>query len=140
MTTTYKNLIMANGYYCGRCDTYHETDEMKHRYTIETVGEWQGQPVEYTHHEMFCPKCNNDDEIEEFSPYLWSHLKAYHLGRDVPMTFKYPLFDRETNGPTYGHGETLSAEIVEELADWYCIEVEKIEEIDGEIVVTVEFY
>ena len=55
------------------------------------------------------------------------------------MTFKYPLFDRETNGETYGYAETSSAKALEELADWYCIEVIEVEENDGEIVVTVEF-
>ena len=139
MTTTYKNLITANGYYCNWCDKYHDTNEMKHRYFIETIGEWNGQPAEEFRHEIACPACGHGDELEPFNHLCWSHLRAYHLAKDVPMTFKYPLFDRETNGPTTGYGETLSAEILKELADMYCIEVETVEDTDEGILVTVEF-
>lgn len=134
----YFTLMNANGYYCNSCDTYHDSEEMKHRYIIETIGEWCGQPAEESHHEVYCPECN-DEDLETFSYMLWSHLRAYHFAKDLPMTFKYPLFDRETNGPTTGYAETLSADILEEIADWYCIEVVKIEEVDGDIVVTVDF-
>lgn len=139
MLSTYNKLISANGYYCNMCDTYHDNEEMKHRYFVETVGEWNGQPANDFRHEIICPECGHGDELENFNYLYWSHLRAYHLTKDVPMTFKYPLFDRETNGPTTGYDETPSVDELEKLADWYCIEVEKVEEINGEIVITVEF-
>lgn len=137
--TDFQRLITANGYYCNMCDTYHENSEMRHRYVIEVVGEWDGKPVEPTTHEIICPECGREDEHEPFQYLFWSHLRAYHIAKNVPMTFKYPLFDRETDGPTVGHGMTLSVDTLEELADWYCIEVQEVEEVNGEIVVTVEF-
>lgn len=137
--TDFQRLITANGYFCNYCDTYHENSEMRHRYVIEVVGEWDGKPVEPTTHEIICPECGREDEHEPFEHMLWSHLRAYHIAKNVPMTFKYPLFDRETDGPTVGHGMTLSVDTLEELADWYCIEVQEVEEVNGEIVVTVEF-
>ena len=132
-------LINATGYYCNRCDTYHTNEEMKHRYTIETVGEWNGQPATYTNHEIICPKCGRNDEWEKFDKMSWSHIVAYLEAMNEAVEFRYPLFDRETSGPTYGYATTTSHELVEELADWYCIEVEKVELIDGETVITVEF-
>lgn len=139
MSNTYNNLINAGGYYCNMCDTYHETKEMRHRYFIESIGEWNGQTAEKFHHEVACPECGHMDELEPFSYTDWSHLRAYFLAKDVPMVFRYPIFDRETNGPTTGHCETLSVDVLEELAGWYCIEVEKVEDTAEGIVVTVEF-
>lgn len=135
----YTKPITAKGYYCYMCDTYHAPDEMLHRYTIETVGEWCGQPATEKSHEMLCPNCNHTDEIEEFDPFMWSHLRAYKEATETLMTFVYPLFDRDTDGPTYGFDRTTSYDELEEIADRYCIEVLTIEEQDGEIVVTVDF-
>lgn len=138
--TDFQRLITANGYYCNYCDAYHENSEMRYRYVIEVVGEWDGKPVKPTAHEVICPKCGCDgDDLEPFEYLLWSHLRAYYIAKDIPMTFRYPLFDKETDGPTMGYGKTLSVEVLEELAEWYCIEVQEVEEVDGEIVVTVEF-
>lgn len=135
----YMELINAKGYYCNMCDTYHAPNELKHRYTLESLGEWDGNNAAITKHEIICPTCDHDDELEPFDLRLWSHLRAYHLAKNVPMVFKYPLFDRETNGVTYGYAETLSCEVLEEIADWYCIEVVKVEKINEDIVVTVDF-
>lgn len=138
--TDFQRLITANGYYCNYCDTYRDNSEMRHRYIIEITGEWDGKPVEPTAHDVICPECGCDDvDLEPFNYKIWSHLRAYHLAKKIPMTFKYPLFDRETEGPTTDYGEVLSVEVLEELADWYCIEVQEVEEANGEIVITVEF-
>ena len=136
---SYKNLIKADGYYCDHCNTYHSNANMKHRYTFETIGEWCGQPAKEFHHEVYCPECGHDTDLETFDYMLWSHLKAYEYAEDVRMAFRYPLFDRTTNGPTYAYEKTYSSDRVEAEADHYCIEVIEIAEKGGEIIVTVEF-
>lgn len=136
---SYKNLMKADGYYCDHCNTYHSNADMIHKYTIETIGEWCGQPAKEFRHEVCCPECGHDTDLEPFDYMLWSHLKAYEFEKDVRMAFRYPLFDRATNGPTYGYEKTYSSEKVETEADHYCIEVIEITEKDEEIVVTVEF-
>ena len=135
---TYERLMKAKGYYCNYCDTYHEAHEIKHRYTIETMGEWKGETPTILDHSMHCP-CGSDKEIEPFDPMLWSHLRAYWEANDVPMTFLCPIFDHETNGITTGWEDVNTPDRVEKLADWYCIEVQKIEVKNNIITVTVEF-
>ena len=137
--TNYEKLLTAKGYYCNMCDTYHAPDEMLHRYTLETLGEWCGQLATTKSHEVLCPNCNHTDEIEEFDPFMGSHLVAYQAATDTPMTFAYPLFDRATNGETYGYSTTTSVEELEQIADWYCIEVLDIESVEGNIVIRVDF-
>lgn len=136
----YARLITARGYYCNMCDTYHDQSETLHRYTVETLGEWCGQPATIKHEETLCPNCyHGADDLETFDAYAWTHLRAYREATDTPMTFVYPLFDRATDGETYGFDSTTSADELEEIADNYCIEVLNIEEQNGEIVVTVDF-
>ena len=55
------------------------------------------------------------------------------------MTFLCPIFDHETNGITTGWEDVNTPDRVEKLADWYCIEVQKIEVKNNIITVTVEF-
>ena len=135
----YNKLLTAKGYYCYMCDTYHTDNEMLHRYTIETVGEWCGQPATEKSHEMLCPNCHHTDEIEDFDRYLWSHLVAYQRATGVPMVFECPIFDRDTNGPTTGYEWVATADEVEEKADWYAIEVEDIRYDAEGIVVRLDF-
>jgi hypothetical protein len=137
--TNYDKLMNAKGYYCNMCDTYHTDNELKHRYTVESVGVWDGSNGVIVAHEMECPTCRHDDELEDFDRTMWSHLRAYRIATDTPMTFVYPLFDRATNGPTYGYDDTPCPDELEKIADRYCIDVLAIEERDGEIVVTVDF-
>lgn len=135
----YIKLTNAQGYYCAMCDSYHEIGNIKHRYTIETLGEWNGENATIIAHEMECPTCRHDDEWEKFNYMNWSHLRAFQEATKIPMIFRYPLFDRATNGETYDHEQTTSAEKIEEIADWYCIEIVKVELIEGTITVTVDF-
>lgn len=135
----YEKLLTAKGYYCEMCDTYHTDNDIKHRYTVESVGVWDGSNGVVVAHEMECPTCHHDDEFVDFDRTMWSHLRAYKEATATPMTFVYPLFDRATDGPTYGFDRTTSHDELEEIADRYCIEVLTIEERDGEIVVTVDF-
>lgn len=135
----YEKLMSATGYYCNICDTYHTSNDIKHRYTVESVGEWNGSNGVVVAHEMECPICRHNDELEDFDAFQWSHLRAYRIATDTPMRFMYPLFDRDTDGPTYGYDYTTSPDELEKIADWYCIEVLTIKEQDGEIVVTVDF-
>lgn len=137
--TNYNKLMTAKGYYCNMCDTYHTDNDIKHRYTLECVGVWDGSNGVVVAHEMECPTCRHDDEFEDFDCNLWSHLRAYRIATDTPMRFVYPLFDRATDGPTYGYDYTPNPDELEEIADRYCIDVLTIEEQDGEIVVTVDF-
>lgn len=130
-------MLTAKGYYCNYCGKYFEN--VKHRYIVETIGEWEGQPATYKTHDILCPECSEDGELEPFDYMMWSHLVAYVEATDRAIEIKYPLFDRETNGETYGYGTTTSCELLEEIADWYCIEVVKVEEVDGEILVEVDF-
>lgn len=139
----YTKLMTATGYYCNMCDTYHPTTDMIHRYTVQTIGEWDGTASAgmVVDHEIECPLCRNtdNDELEEFDVFQWSHLRAFHRATGTPMTFTYPLFDRDTDGPTYGYAQTESAKELETIADYYCIEVLSFSEVDGEIKVLVDF-
>lgn len=132
-------MLNTNGYYCNYCGKFYKSEEIKHRYIVETLGEWGGQPATYKSHTMLCPECDEDGELEVFNYMLWSHLVAYIEATDTAVEINYPLFDRETNGETYGYGTTTSCDLVEEIADWYCIEVLKVEETVEGLIVLVEF-
>jgi hypothetical protein len=135
----YTKLMTATGYYCNMCDTYHTDNDIKHRYTVESVGVWDGSNGVIVAHEIECPTCRHDDELEKFDAFQWSHLRAFHKATGMPMTFTYPLFDRDTDGPTYGYAETASVDELERIADLYCIDVLSFSEADGDIKVLVDF-
>ena len=134
----YLAMINAQGYYCNACDRYHAPHEMKHRYTLETLGEWDGKNATIVRHDVFCPSCGYDDELEDFDLRLWSHLIAYKRATGTPMTFVYPLFDRETNGEAYGWERVTDEDELESIAHNYCIEVLEIGYVDGVITVKVD--
>lgn len=137
----YEKMMTAGGHYCYRCDRYHATADIIHRYTVQTVGEWDGTATAgaVIAHEMECPTCAHTDDLETFDPMQWTHLRAYAEATATPMTFIYPLFDMATGGPTYGYDRTASCDALERIADRYCIEVLTIGEQDGNITVTVDF-
>ena len=135
----YTALVTARGYYCNMCDHYHTTNEIKHRYTVESVGEWDGSNGVTVAHEMECPTCHHDDELEVFNYRLWSHLVAYQRATGAPMVFECPIFDRDTNGPTTGYEWVATADEVEKKADWYAIEVEDVRYDAEGIVVRLDF-
>ena len=132
-------LETVGGYYCNTCDIYHRNNEMIHRYTVETLGEWCGQPATEKVHEILCPRCRDGEELEEFDPFQWTHLRAYKKATEEKMVFIFPLFDHANTGETYGWEGTDSVEELEEIADLYCIEVLKIEDTEKGFRVTVDF-
>lgn len=139
MRKLFEEFMTAKGYYCNMCDTYHHLHEIKHRYVVECVGEWDGRNHRTIEHAIICPTCNDYDELEFFDRKCWSHLVAYQRATGLPLVFEYPIFDRENNGPTLGYKRATTAEKVEEIADWYCIDVESIRFENDEIIVRIEY-
>lgn len=137
----YTALTTVKGYYCNMCDRYHAPDEIKHRYTVESMGEWNGSNGVTVAHEIECPNCGcrHNSDLEPFNLRLWSHLVAYQRATETPMMFECPVFDRATNGPTTGYEWVATADEVEKKADWYCIEVEDVRYDAEGIVVRLDF-
>lgn len=138
----YEQIMNAKGYYCTACDRYHET--VKHRYTVETVGEWDGLTAPtFINDTILCPECGDryTDDLEEFDPTLWSHLKAYATAKDLCVEYRFPIVDPENDYSTMGYSNTLSADIVEEESDKVrcCIEVLTIEGTPDGLKVELEF-
>lgn len=141
MTTNkaiYTNLMSAGGYYCDWCNEYYA--KSLHRVTVEYIGEYQGQAVNETHHEILCPKCKHD-ELCDFNPMEWMPLCAYLKKNPTPLVFRYPVYDDiETNEEPLTYMETTDLEEVEKAADKWCVEIVSIDykEERDEIIVEVE--
>jgi hypothetical protein len=138
----FNELTNANGFYCNYCDKYTAYDDMIHRYESEYRGEYCGQQALEYIHSLKCPNCHRDtedDDVEEFDYMQWTHLKAYVNAMDViNIQVKYPKVDEFTN-ETIGYGITDDFENLEDIADYYCIEVLSVELLDDMIEVEVDF-
>ena len=132
-------LLTKKGYYCGHCDAYIPEDKMRRTYSFEVLGRWDGVLPQDVQEDMYCPACREGDELEEFYPLYWSHLRAYCIEEGDPIVFMCPVFDRATNGVTTGWEQVDTIDEVERLSDWYCIEVVRFTEDNGKIVAWLEF-
>ena len=124
-----EELAKIEGYYCGYCNKFYAPDEIKKTYTVEVIG----KQITIKDEEISCTECGYHSDLEKFDPKAWTNLAALIQARyNGKAWIKVPIYDSENDIFPKSHKTVRTVEEVEEIADWYCIEVVKatIDEFD----------
>ena len=123
MATINETLKTIKGYYCGYCDKFYNSHEVKKTYTVEVIG----SNITIKNKEISCPDgCHKPMDFEEFNPEWWTHLSAMVQKKYADAVWvKVPIYNNQNDLFPVSYVTVRDVRLVEGLSDGLFIKVVK---------------